>query len=130
MERIVVFSTSDIQEYTRKQTLESTGNLERALSLGFTVYVVTTREKFSGTDEWWLAKVNRDNVLTASRATEDDVYVNSPGTIAPWVKLYTMLGIPLPSEGFDTWTEAREMLADISLPDKIILTERTFRHYP
>jgi hypothetical protein len=130
VERIVVFSTSDIQEYTRNQTLESTGKLEKALSLGFTVYVVTTREKFSGTDEWWLAKVNRANVLTSTRATEDDVYVNSPGTIAPWVKLYTMLGIPVPPSGFTSWTEARDMLADLNLPDRIILTERTFRHYP
>jgi hypothetical protein len=157
--RIVVFSTSDIQTWVSgprgamAPSLESTGELERALSLGFTVYVISTRHKLSETDKWWFDKANY--VYLASSAM-DSMCANSPALIAPWLKFFQELDIPIPAKqrdpddtewlqdqfegplpqryGFNSWLEARDYLerGDFAFKsDNIIVTGSDFRRlYP
>lgn len=156
MKRIVVFSTSDIQTLERNvpdnggYTLKSTGMLERAKSLGFTVYVISTRSKLSDGDAWWFLLADR--IYLSSTPSFDSWGCNSPELIAPWLKLYHELKIPLPSKrrdwddeeflknelegplpqifGFHSWLDAREGLRNINIPDTILVTADGFRHYP
>ena len=171
--RIVVFSTSDIQTYVSGDSrlnpttyvsgdsplnptppkFQSTGELERALSLGFTVYVVSTRNKLGDGDKWWFDQAFR--VLLATTPI-DDTCVMTPGLLVPWLKLYEELGIPLPIKrrdaddqewledqlegplpqlyGFNSWLEARDYLMYGNYPldlDTIIVTGSDFRRlYP
>ena len=169
--RIVVFSTSDIQTYVSGDSrlnpttyvsgdsrlnptppkFQSTGELERALSLGFTVYVISTRHKLSETDKWWFDKA--DYVYLATSAM-DSLCANSPALIAPWLKFFQELNISLPVKarpdddtewlqdqfegplpqryGFNSWLEARDYLMYVKHPnDTIIVTGSDFRRlYP
>ena len=46
--KIAVFSTSEIQKFEgMTRNLISTGLLEKAIKLGYTVFVITSRTKFS-----------------------------------------------------------------------------------
>lgn len=168
--RIAIFSTSDIQQYVGADTylkarpgnlrkaveddtfLMSTGNLERAVRLGFDIFVVTTRPKFSSTDDWWKVYVSEDQILTPD-TRQDAMFANSPGLIAPWIRLFEKLGIPLPAKsrdiddeeflkdtfegplpqihGFHTWLEARAYLLDAKSPhsdDMTIVSGSDFEH--
>jgi len=153
MKRIVVFSTTDIQQidYRKPGVPQSTGELERAIAMGFTVYVVSTRNKLGDGDKWWFDQAFR--VLLATTPI-DDTCVMTPGLLVPWLKLYEELGIPLPIKrrdaddqewledqlegplpqryGFNSWLEARDYLMYVKHPnDTIIVTGSDFRRlYP
>jgi hypothetical protein len=152
MKRIVVFSTTDIQQidYRKPGVPQSTGELERAIAMGFTVYVVSTRHKLSDGDKWWFDKA--DYVYLATSAM-DSLCANSPALITPWLKFFQELNIPLPVKarpdddtewlqdqfegplpqlyGFNSWLEARDYLYQVSLSDTIIVTGSDFRRlYP
>lgn len=159
MKRIVVFSTSDIQTLERNCTspeldegysFRSTGELERAIDLGFIVYVISTRHKLSESDKWWFDKANYVYLATSAM---DSMCANSPALITPWLKFFQELSIPLPAKrrdaddqewledklegplpqryGFNSWLEARDYLYQVSVPDTIIVTGSDFRRlYP
>jgi len=59
-----VFTTSDIQRFKgTSDELESTGKLEKAISQGYEVFVITTRTRFKPEiDSWWQNQVS--NVYT------------------------------------------------------------------
>lgn len=58
--KIAVFSTSEIQKFEgMTRNLISTGLLEKAIKLGYTIYVITSRTKFSELDDWWLSKIEK-----------------------------------------------------------------------
>lgn len=173
--RIAIFSTSDIQRYVGADTflkatgnlraavgndtfMMSTGNLERATLLGFDVWVLTTREKFSDTDNWWKEYVSADQILMPSdKWVNPECFVerpfygaNSPELIAPWLALYEKLGIPLPFrklvddgrewdqegpgqyvQGFETWLQAKAYLLNpenLDNPDLTIVPGSDFEH--
>lgn len=163
MKRIVVFSTSDIQTLVpsgfvgtnvRGNQFQSTGELERAIDLGFTVYVISTRHKLSESDKWWFDKANYVYLATSAM---DSLCANSPALIAPWLKFFQELGIPLPPKarpeddqewlqdelegplpqlyGFNSWLEARDYLMYGNYPlargDTVIVSGSDFRRlYP
>ncbi len=142
MKRIVVFSTSDIQTWVSGDSrlnpmppkFQSTGELERAIALGFTVYVISTRHKLSDTsDKWWFDQANYVYLATTPM---DSSCANTLGLLAPWLKLYDELDIPIEPNNdgeckFNNWLEARDYLSHVILPNAVIVTGSDFKRlYP
>lgn len=84
-QKVAVFTTSDIQGRLaavkrlvdspprietvelrgQKETFASYGKLEKALSMGYKVYVVTSRHEMGSQDQWWIKLVGSDNCVMA-----------------------------------------------------------------
>ena len=143
MSRIAVFGTSEIftvhwsadrvelprhlQNKLHRATMEddvgihhvySTGRLERAIRLGYDVYVASTRERLDEHDSWWVGMVGKDHVFLAREwKAGEDVPVSSG-----WVELFGALGLaypiapsPPPSVRLAHWTTARDMLKNYGI---------------
>jgi hypothetical protein len=83
-EKTVIFTTSDIVDVQYNEIAENraasdlryegvetgvkfytTGKLEKALSEGYEVWVVTSRDKLSNHDKWWVELLGEERVIMA-----------------------------------------------------------------
>ena len=82
VEKVAIFATSDIRSSDGRgepvgitslegDEIRSTGALEKALSDGYDIYVVTTRSKLLEGDMWWVMKVNPRQIYMAPPVSTD-----------------------------------------------------------
>lgn len=117
--KIAVFTTSEIQEPGAQNKQHSTGALERAMSEGYEVFVVSTRDTFGSHDTWWIEMVPADHV-THCRPLREDEHESGLRLNEPWKALYERLGHDYPHnfyQGRDCgdmfWTGARFHLTEL-----------------
>jgi hypothetical protein len=114
MKRIVL-TTTDFRHYAHPYP--TNGLLEKAIELGYEVFVVSTRSKTTEVDAWWLALVPADHIFLADP---------KPGTCESWdidsgrKRLVSALGLQwpegirpniaywLPSQGIDNASALRK----------------------
>ena len=121
--KIAVFSTTDVQRWyppdfsRRLEVPQSTGVVEAALALGYTVYVASTRMKLGLHDQWWVALVGEANVFLANDhgdAYSQQIHRDRNAEVSSgWSRLYEALGEEWPTwEGEPCfWTSARQILS-------------------
>lgn len=89
----------------------STGCLERALAVGFVVYVVTTRSKLMDHDKWWMKLVDSDRVFLTE---EGGMYDPRRDEImmTPWRRLFEAVEIEFPEGKYHFWSALRAHIED------------------
>jgi hypothetical protein len=94
LSNVAVLTTSDVQRW-RDGTGHTTGKLEYAISQGYDVYVVSTRDTVvPESDAWWMALVKPEHVFFADEGTGR----TEEGWTTGWKRLFKKLGIDWPTK--------------------------------
>jgi hypothetical protein len=78
----------------------STGLLEKALELGYEVYVMTTQtmdelKKNTALEGWWMALVSEDRIFACGVEVQRESKIVM---LEPWYRLFDRLGIEFPTD--------------------------------
>lgn len=133
--KVAVFTTSEIfrpyQEKGDKEPIATfvspsdrkptnmftTGNLERALEQGCTVYVVSSRTTLGDHDQWWIDLVGRENIFLADEEKlvhyTDQNKERNRAMAFGWRQLAQLFGIVNDLDWAQSWTDVRYDISEM-----------------